>query len=136
VIWIPVITILLWIVLAVQGALCAVGGLRSTHSVWTYVLIYSGLILYLSNSSCHCWLFIGGLYPSNDHSVIDSPDFVSRVSPPIVTIPATSAAVERRWIEMDRAWGLVVCGSGIVEKGRDGRDGRGIFDLNDDAKYF
>jgi len=60
-----------------------------------YVLIYSGLFLYFANSISQSCSLSGGFVPSNDHSVIDSPDFVSRVNPPIVTIPAMSAAVVR-----------------------------------------
>lgn len=56
----------------------------------------SGLSLYLANSSSHASSSLGGRLPvTGRHSVILSPDSVSRVRPPNTTIPKTLAAEPR-----------------------------------------
>src|SRR5512145_2163511 len=48
---------------------------------------YSGVCRYLANSACHSASESGGRAPvTGRHSVIDSPDSVSRVTPPITTM--------------------------------------------------
>src|SRR5207253_10804167 len=52
----------------------------------------SGVSLYLSNVSCHCASFSGGSAPTMGcHSTIESPECVSRVTPPTTTMANTSA---------------------------------------------
>lgn len=49
-----------------------------------------GICWYLTNSSCHFASFIGGNVPvTTFHSVIDNPEPVRRVMPPIITIVKT-----------------------------------------------
>ena len=54
---------------------------------------YCGIALYLANASCHSASESGGTAPMiGCHSVIDSPEPVSRVAPPMPTITSTSSA--------------------------------------------
>ena len=54
---------------------------------------YCGMVLYLSNSACHCACDSGGTTPvTGFHSTIERPDCVSRVAPPTTTMANTSAA--------------------------------------------
>jgi hypothetical protein len=49
----------------------------------------------LANSACHCASVSGGTIPEiGFHWVMDSPDSVSRVIPPITTISTISAATK------------------------------------------
>ena len=53
---------------------------------------YSGVSLYLSKASSHWASFTGGRVPMiGCHSTIDSPEWVSRVTPPTTTMANTSA---------------------------------------------
>src|SRR5207342_1690651 len=51
-----------------------------------------GVCLYLSKVSCHCASSRGGMAPTiGCHSTMESPECVSRVTPPTTTIAKTSA---------------------------------------------
>ena len=50
---------------------------------------------------------MGGLLPSGFQSVMDNPDLVRRVTPPMCTIAKTSVDVERSHLPSG-AWGLSV----------------------------
>ena len=55
---------------------------------------YCGICLYFSKASSQSAVFKGGIAPMiGFHSVMDSPDPVRRVTPPITTITNTRAAV-------------------------------------------
>ena len=58
-----------------------------------YTCCHSGYCLYLSNSISHSAFVIGGSVPVSFQSVIESPDRVSLVIPPTVTIPATNPLI-------------------------------------------
>ena len=53
--------------------------------------LYSGECWYFTNSACHSAVDIGGKLPINFQSVMDRPDLVRRVTPPIMTILKTQA---------------------------------------------
>ena len=56
---------------------------------------YSGYCWYFSNSVSHSELFMGGITPEMGcHSTIESPDWVRRVTPPIITIRKMSRQAE------------------------------------------
>lgn len=56
----------------------------------------SGVALYFSNWTSHSAVDVGYFMPATRfHSVIESPDSVNRVSPPIMTIPKTSPEAKR-----------------------------------------
>ena len=55
---------------------------------------YSGYVLYLSNSTFHSSVVIGGTSMCGFQSVMLSPDFVRRVTPPMWTIATTRPEVD------------------------------------------
>lgn len=59
----------------------------------------------MSNSSSHPSALIGGRSPANDHDVIDSPDRVSRVTPPSTTMEKVQAAQKASHFDRLRAEG-------------------------------
>ena len=75
---------------------------------------YSGNCLYRSNSVVHSSFVMGGNDPSGFQSVIDNPDLVKRVTPPMCTIAKTNVDVERSHFPRG-AWGFSV---GEVRMGR------------------
>ena len=61
--------------------------LNSAKFILLFTLMYSGVCLYLSNSLIHDASVKGGRIPvTGFHSVIDKPESVKRVSPPIKII--------------------------------------------------
>ena len=56
--------------------------------------MYSGVSLYQSNSYSHSSSFLGYLYPTGFHLVIERPDFVNLVNPPNCIITKITPAVE------------------------------------------
>ena len=62
---------------------------------------YCGICLYFSKASAHWASVIGGIAPiMGFHSVIDRPEPVSRVMPPMTTIRKTMAALANSQIAM------------------------------------
>ncbi|MNN08001.1 hypothetical protein D3C81_1208440 [compost metagenome] len=56
---------------------------------------YCGIALYLSKASAHSAPFMGGMAPMMGfHSVIDRPEPVRRVTPPMTTMAKTMAALK------------------------------------------
>ncbi|MNS67971.1 hypothetical protein D3C72_1012350 [compost metagenome] len=56
---------------------------------------YCGMALYLSKASAHWASFSGGMAPMMGfHSVIDRPEPVRRVTPPMTTMAKTMAALK------------------------------------------
>src|SRR5262249_7703397 len=54
---------------------------------------YWGIILYLSNSTCHARASSGGTTPvTGFHSTMERPDSVSRLAPPTITVTNIKAA--------------------------------------------
>jgi hypothetical protein len=76
---------------------------------------YCGIALYLSNASCHCAAPSGGRTPSTGcHSVMERPDSVRRVMPPITTMRNIMAQQARS----QRAIGRVAAASGEAAAGK------------------
>ena len=66
--------------------------LNAASDIPLFTSRYSGVSLYLSNASCQSASDSGGSAPTiGCHSVIDSPECVSRVTPPTTIIARTSA---------------------------------------------
>ena len=63
--------------------------------------------MYRSNSTVHSSVVMGGRDPSGFQSVMDRPDLVRRVTPPMWTMPKTREEVARSHLPSG-AWGLSV----------------------------
>jgi len=68
---------------------------------------HSGYCLYRSNSTDHSSVVMGGRDPSGFQSVMERPDLVRRVTPPMCTMPKTREEVVRSHLPSG-AWGLSV----------------------------
>lgn len=75
---------------------------------------HSGNVLYLSNSIIHSSCDMGGREPNTCQLVMDNPDLVKRVTPPICTMAKTSEEVDNSHLP------TVACGLsvGAVRSGK------------------
>src|SRR5215472_16499942 len=79
---------------------------------------YCGIALYFSNSAVHCASLSGGSTPvTGCHSVMERPDPVSRVMPPITTISRIMAQHAKSQRAMARS--LLVALAGFAESVRE-----------------
>src|SRR5215471_1210398 len=79
---------------------------------------YSGVAWYLRNASSHCAAETGGSVPTiGCHSVIDNPEWVSRVMPPTTTMARRSVQQRNNQMATGRAFLDVAVGEAFSESG-------------------
>jgi hypothetical protein len=85
--------------------------LNSASVIPVLTTVYSGIALYFPKAACQSASLNGGMAPRiGCHSVIESPESVSRVAPPTTTIAKTSAATITSQARTAGSAGRPICG--------------------------